>query len=230
MGTIGIGLGGRGIGIPVPPGLGSGIGGLVAMIVLLARTLDRQGKDSMTATATPTSLPRLATPEDTRPHLTARVVITRDDVLSMGKIRSIQAKGFSHDRTPIDDERQMAWWRWNHQRLEAWLYDDQDGNTVAYGCLRQEADGRWYSSVAVLPQFGGKGYGKAVTHHLIHAVEHDVWASARVDNPAAQKLHDDLYWDVLGTDGELVFYRTKAKIRSARLAFNLDALHGGLGQ
>jgi ribosomal protein S18 acetylase RimI-like enzyme len=160
------------------------------------------------------ALPRLATPEDARPYLTARPALCMADVLIMGRIRSRQAAGFSTDRAPFDDERQIAWFRVNHDRLLPWLYDDQSGATVGYGCLRQESDGRWYSSVAVLPEHGGHGYGKAITLHLIHTVPHEVWASARADNPAARKLHDPLYWDTIGTDGELIFYRTKPKIRT----------------
>lgn len=183
----------------------------------------------MTATAAPpTSLPRLATPADPRPHLTSRVVITMRDVLIMGQIRNACRAGFSADTTPIDDDRQAAWWRWNHHRVEAWLFEDGDGAIVGYGALLQRPDGTWVSSVAVLPQFGGHGYGKAITTWIVLAVDHEVYARARTDNPAAVKLHDPLIWETTGVDqeGQNVYFRTRPKVRKARLAFNLDALPG----
>ena len=176
------------------------------------------------------TLPRLATPPDDRPHLTARPVISMPDVLLMGHIRHECRAGFSHDTTPIDDKRQEAWWRANHARVEAYLFDDGAGVTVGYGALLQQFDGRWVSSVAVLPGCGGRGYGKAITTWLVAvSCEHEVWARARQDNPAAQKLHDPLVWDTIGADEANVYYRTKPKIRRASMAINLD--HAGwLGQ
>lgn len=160
-------------------------------------------------------LPPLPTPPDDRPHLTARRVLTDADALAMGAIRDRQRGGFSHDTSPIDAARQLAWWRTNRNRLLAYLYTDGAGAVVGYGCLRQEDDGRWYSSVAVDADHAGHGYGKAITAHLILAVGHEVWASARNDNPAAQKLHDPLLWVALGADNDLTYYRTRPKIRLA---------------
>lgn len=168
----------------------------------------------MTATAARALvLGSVATPRDTRPHLTARSVWADRDVLAMGAIRDRQRAGFSHDHSPITPEMQIRWWDRNKFRLIAYLYDDVDGNTVGYGALRQEDDGRWYSSVAVLPEFGGHGYGRTITTHLVLSVPFDVWASARNDNPAAQKLHDPCIWDVLGADNDLIYYRTRPKVR-----------------
>lgn len=173
--------------------------------------------------------PRLATPEDERPYLTARVVHAMPDVLAMGRIRDACRAGFSQDTTPIDDARQAAWWRENHKRVEGWLFDDANGDTVGYGALLQQDDGRWVSSVAVLPRFAGRGYGKAITTWVVLTVEHEVWARARLDNYPAQKLHDDLVWETLGADNDNEYYRTRPKIRRARLAVNLDHC-GVLGQ
>lgn len=163
-------------------------------------------------TATSTALPRVTTPADTRPHLTARPVWAVDDVLTMGAIRDRQRAGFSYDTAPISPAQQLAWWERQQYRLIAYLYEDGDGNTVGYGCLRQEDDGRWYSSVAVLPEFGGHGHGRTITTHLVLSVSCDVWASARNDNPAAQQLHDRLVWDTLGADNDRTYYRTRPKV------------------
>lgn len=163
--------------------------------------------------STLTRLRRVATPPDTRAHLVARQVFTRADVLLMGRIRSAQAAGFSHDRAPIGDAQQLAWWDTHEDRLDAWLYDDQDGQTVGYGLLRQVDDGRWYSSCAVDPAHTGSGYGRVILTHLVTQWPHEVWASARNDNRAAQLLHDDLLWDTLGADNDLTYYRTRPKVR-----------------
>ncbi len=158
-------------------------------------------------------LPSVPTPEDDRPYLRARAICFEQDALIMGRIRSAQAAGFSHDHNPISDDQQRAWWRKHFARLSGWLYEDGDRNVVGYGLLRQEDDGRWYSSVAVDPAHTGHGYGRTITTHLVTFFPFEVWASARNDNPAAQRLHDDLIWDVLGADNDLTFYRTKPKVR-----------------
>lgn len=185
----------------------------------------------LVAPSAPSALPRLATPEDERPYLSARPLLSMPDVLLMGAIRNRQRRGFSADTTPIDDERQSGWWRWNHHRVEGWLFDDQAGNTVGYGALLQQPDGRWVSSCAVLPEFTGHGFGKAILTWMVLAVDHEIYARARTDNPAAIKLHDPLLWEVTGVDqeGQNVYFRTWPKVRRARLAVNLDNC-GWLGQ
>jgi hypothetical protein len=177
----------------------------------------------------PPCLPRLATPGDTRPHLTARAVVIVADVLTMGRIRDTCRAGFSADTTPIDDARQLDWWRWNHERVRGWLFDDAGGNTVGYGALLQQPDGRWVSSVAVLPQFGGRGYGKAITTWTVLSVDHAIYARARLDNNPARRLHDDLIWEFITADNENEYYVTRPKVRTAQIAVNLDHC-GVLGQ
>lgn len=177
----------------------------------------------------PPALPRLPTPPDHRPALVARPVLTDADALALGRIRDRQRAGFSADTTPIDDARQLAWWRRQRERVEAWLFADTDGNTVGYGALLQQDDGRWVSSVAVLPGFEGRGYGKAITTWTVLSVEHAVYARARLDNPPARKLHDDLIWQLVTADNDNEYYVTRPKIRRAQAALNLDSC-GVLGQ
>lgn len=178
---------------------------------------------------TTTALPRVPTPPDTRPALTAHPVLADADVLTMGRIRSAQAEHFSNDRAAFDDARQLAWWRANQARVIAMLYADAAGADVGYGCLRQDEDGRWWSSVAVAPGHEGRGHGRTITAHLILSVPFDVWASARTDRPKAQALHNPLLWEVVGADNDLIWYRTRPKVRVARTAMNLDHC-GVLGQ
>lgn len=160
-------------------------------------------------------LPPLPTPPDDRPRLTAHPVLTDRDALHMGLIRNRQRAGFSHDNNPISPDRQLDWWRTNRHRLRAYLYRDGDGAVVGYGCLRQESDGRWYSSCAVDAGYERLGHGKAILTHLVLAVDHDVWATARDDNEAAQKIHDPLLWETLGWHEGLWLYRTRPRVRDA---------------
>lgn len=168
------------------------------------------------------ALPRLATPPDERPRLTATVVYHMADVLKMGRIRNEQRASFAHDTTPIDDDRQRAWWAEQRNRVRAWLYTDDAGATVGYGLLRQTEDGRWWSSVAVLGQFAGQGYGRMIMRHLIGSTPHMVWAEARNDNPAAVRLHNDLEWETLGADNDRVFFRTRPKVKAAQLGYGME--------
>lgn len=181
-------------------------------------------------TALNAALPRVPTPPDTRPpRLVARQVLTLADVRLLGQIRDERREGFSHDRTPIGAARQLAWWAEHRELLDAWLFADKDGETVGFGVLRQEADGRWYSSVAVRKAHSGHGYGLTITSWLVLQWPHEVWASARDDNPGAMALHDDLVWEQYGWHEGLYLYRTRPKVRVAQTALNLD--HSGvLGQ
>jgi GNAT superfamily N-acetyltransferase len=179
----------------------------------------------MTTTATAAALSRLPTPPDTRPHLIARVVFLRADVLTMAHVRNECRKGFSNDTSFIDDARQLRWWEANKLRVQAWLYADGAGQTVGYGCLRQGEDGRWFSSCAVLPQFGGQGHGRAILAHMVTAVDHEVWAAASPTNDAAQRLHNHTQWEAIGADMDHIYYRTRPRVRTVTSPFNLDALH-----
>jgi GNAT superfamily N-acetyltransferase len=124
--------------------------------------------------------------------------------------RNACREGFSTDTAEISEEQQQAWWAANRDSVLAWLYQDGHLEIVGYGLLRRTEDGRWWSSVAVLPQYTGKGYGKAITADIIRACPAAVvWATARRDNPAAVKLHDLSDWEIIdGPDERLVYFRT----------------------
>lgn len=163
--------------------------------------------------ATLTAMPPLATPPDTRPALTARPVCCEADALLMGEIRHTQRAGFSQDNTPIDPDRQRDWWHAWRNRINAYLYYD-GASLVGYGCLIQRMDGTWVSSCAVLPEHEGRRFGKAILHHLIGSVGHEVYAQARTDNPAAVALHNPLDWEEADRTHHLVQFRTRPKIRT----------------
>lgn len=164
---------------------------------------------------TPAALPALPTPADTRPTLTARPVCGEADALTMGHIRDRQRAGFSADQSPIDDDRQRAWWAAHRNRVNAYLYYDHAGVLVGYGALLQRHDGTWVSSVAVLPGNEGHGYGGRITTHLVTSVPHEVYARALVSNEAACALHNARVWEVTGEDEQCRYFRTRPKVRTA---------------
>lgn len=135
---------------------------------------------------------------------------------SMRQIRNTCRAGFAHDREKIGRRDQRAWWGSNRGRLVGMLYYAGD-RPVGYGLLRQTEDGRWWSSVAVLPQYGGNGYGRAITQHIIRqSPDGVVWAEARKDQPAACALHRTDDWEVVGEDDERWHYRTRPDIGERR--------------
>lgn len=146
--------------------------------------------------------------------LAAREVTDAEDVEWLRAIRNTCRAGFSNDRAVITAPQQAAWWAAMQGRVVARLYQDRQQFVVGYGLLRfgptgGEAAG-WISSVAVLPGHGGRGYGGAITRHVIRQCPQGrVWASARNDNPAALRLHCAADWDTLGCDNDLTYFRTK---------------------
>lgn len=182
----------------------------------------------MTATIVP--LPALPTPADERPHLVAHPVCTVGDALAMGFIRDARRDGFSRDTTPIDGERQIRWWHEQRERVRAFLYRDGAGALIGYGALLQRPDGRWVSSCAVLGQFEGRGWGRAILHHLVNSVEHEVYAQARNDNEAAVALHNPGDWQCLGADNDNTYFRTWPRVRPAAPSLAPDDYAGSLGR
>jgi GNAT superfamily N-acetyltransferase len=131
-------------------------------------------------------------------------------VMQLRMIRNACRDGFAHDTAEISHEQQLAWWAANKERVVGFLYRDLFGFPVGYGLVRRDDKGRWWSSVAVLPQYAGKGFGKAITRHVIRQCPAGVvYAEARKDHPAADRLHNRRDWDVVGEDAERWHYRTK---------------------
>jgi GNAT superfamily N-acetyltransferase len=127
------------------------------------------------------------------------------------QIRNLTASGFSTFNGYITKDEQIAWWMANHSRIKAWLYGDQRTNWyVGYGLLRQDDDGNWWNSLAVLPQFHGLGYGSYITHDLLGRHDSLVYATVRRDNLPAIAMHHPSDWDTIyGPDSSLVYFRSK---------------------
>jgi hypothetical protein len=129
------------------------------------------------------------------------------DVEALRLIRNACKDGFSHDNAEISPAAQLAWWVLMRGRVKAWLYS-ADGHLVGYGLVRQTDDGRWWASVAVLPEEAGQGYGGTITADLVRRVDVPVWGQARLDQPAAMRLHRAADWEEIERDDRLVTYRT----------------------
>lgn len=143
--------------------------------------------------------------------LNAWPIESSEDVEILRQIRNACKDGFSHDNNAISQPAQEAWWVLMRDRVRAWLYW-HEADIVGYGLLRQTDDGRWWSSVAVVPSAAGHGYGGAITADLIRRIEEPVWAEARLDNPAAMRLHRMGDWEELGRTETHVSYRTRQSV------------------
>lgn len=147
------------------------------------------------------------------PGLRAIPVTTFDHLETMRTIRNACRDGFAHDNREITPDQQRQWWIRNSQGIIAMVYLEDHGAPVGYGMLRQVESGAWVSSVAVLPEFGGKGYGRLITQHIIRqSPTGEVEAEARKDQPVAMALHRDDDWIVTGEDDRVMHYRTRPDI------------------
>ncbi len=123
-------------------------------------------------------------------------------------IRNVTRAGYSHHNAEISEAEQIVWWE--REKPQAWLYADEASEIVGFGLLRQDDQGHWVTVVGVLPEHGGRGYGKEITHDIVMRSPGPCWATARRDNPAAVALHVRADWiEVPGVDPRLVYFRTR---------------------
>lgn len=138
------------------------------------------------------------------------LVVTPADVEVLRTIRNTCRRGFSAMTDRISREAQARWWAEMGGKVIAYLYAAAAGQYAGYGLLRPTRDGRWWSSVAVLPTFAGQGFGGAITRHVIRQSPTGVvWASARNDNAVALRLHCAEDWEAIGCDNDLTWFRTR---------------------
>lgn len=153
------------------------------------------------------------TPECQEKGLLAVPVKDEIDVEILRVIRNACKDGFSTDNEEITPQQQEAWWTLMSGKVKAWLYvATASTETVGFGLLRQTDDGRWWSSVAVVPEAAGHGYGGAITADVVRRSDETVYATARLDNPAAMRLHREADWEETGRDDRLVHYATKPHV------------------
>jgi hypothetical protein len=124
------------------------------------------------------------------------------DVENLRGLRNGTAWGFSHDNSEITRERQEQWWR-------------EMSGRVGFGVLRRTEDGRWWTSVGVDGVWSGKGFGGAITADLLRKSPEQCWATARVDNVPAQRLHRASDWEELHRDEHLVYFRSRPQVHHA---------------
>lgn len=151
------------------------------------------------------------TPECQRLGLDADPIGSPESVELLRQIRNACKDGFSYDNAEISEQAQRAWWVVNRGKVKGWLYW-RGMDLVGYGLLRQTGDGRWWSSIAVLPAQVGHGYGGAITADTVRRVDVTVWGAARLDNPAALKLHRSADWVEYDRDERLAHFRTLAHV------------------
>ena len=146
--------------------------------------------------------------------LNAREAASIFDAYSIMHIRNRCRAGFSTHTDEIAPAEQERWWEATAGRRLAWLYRPDDSRSyVGFGLLLRQDDGLWTTTVAVLPEHAGKGYGRAITHDIVMRCPGQCRATARRDNPAAVKLHVADDWDIVdGPDPRLAYFRSKAQV------------------
>lgn len=163
------------------------------------------------------------TPECERLGLGVRQITDEHDVETLRCIRNATKDGFSHDNHTISQTEQQEWWGRMKTKVRGWLYI-HGTETVGYGLLRQTEDGKWWSSVAVLEQFAGHGFGGAITADLVRRHPEYVYATARLDNPAALAIHRKVDWNETHRDDRLAHYRTRLHCHAAAEAAQWNAM------
>lgn len=137
--------------------------------------------------------------------LNAIPIETPEQIEILRKIRNATASGFTSDTSYITELRQRAWWVVMKGRLKAWLYtlpctgnaDWKPEYVVGYGLVRLADDGRWWDSLAVLPDYQRQGYGSYITADLLKRHDGPIYSLVRKDNIAAIAMHNNDQWDIL---------------------------------
>lgn len=125
------------------------------------------------------------------------------------QIRNATAAGFSTYNDVVTPDDHRAWWE--RTKPYAWLYASTEG-IVGFGMLRPDEQGRTVSVVAVLPEFSGRGIGGWITRDVIRRAPGLVYASARLDNPAAVALHCAADWKRVAEDERMAYFETWGKL------------------
>lgn len=127
-------------------------------------------------------------------------VTTLADAMRLREIRNECRAGYSHDNSEITEAQQVDWWTKNCHIVKAWLYY-LDGNAQPFGytLARLCGDNKWWGSCGVRPAHQGGGLGRAIVHDMVCRVP-GIWGEARIDNPAAVRLHCTADWDEVPCD------------------------------
>lgn len=143
------------------------------------------------------------------PQLAAIRVELPEEIEYVRQIRNCTAAGFSNHNDFILPADHQDWWE--RTKPLAWLYASPEG-IVGFGLLRKDEQGRWVTVVAVLPEHNGHGYGKYITADIVRRSPGLVYATARLDNPAAVFLHVPEDWErIAGPDPRLAYFRGKRR-------------------
>lgn len=136
------------------------------------------------------------------------------DALQVMRIRNVCRDGFSTHTEIIWPDEQRVWWAETEGRRGAWLYRAHDAmEYVGFGLLLKRDDDCWTTTVAVLPDYRGHNYGKAIMHDIVTRCPGPCRGTARKDNPAAVRLHIADDWDMVdGPDPRLVYFRARAGV------------------
>jgi RimJ/RimL family protein N-acetyltransferase len=113
--------------------------------------------------------------------MNARHIETDADLETLRQIRNSGRQWMTRDSREITPAEQRAWWAARDPSTCLVFLFREAQTDVGYGLLRLE-NGRWWCSLAVLPQHQRRGHGAAIYRWLALSVSGDVWAEILADN------------------------------------------------
>lgn len=143
-------------------------------------------------------------------RLQAIPVRSAGEVNCMRVIRNSGSGGYSGSDVQISEDEQEDWWLANQGSIHAWLYASY-GEVVGFGMILRRGL-QWSPSAGVVPQFQGRGFGKWIVSDLVMKawkLDIELFAQAKLSNPAAVATHDPQLWDKLGEDDTYAYFRSK---------------------
>ena len=113
-------------------------------------------------------------------------VVARDeDMYDIMEIRNSGRQFMTHHTEEITPEQQYDWWMakdTNHYRI--WLVVNELNYIVGFVMLRVMDNGHVWGTLAVYPEYQGRGYG-TVMYGFMQLQDDEIWIEIRNDNLAS---------------------------------------------
>lgn len=118
---------------------------------------------------------------DEPPTLAMWEAVDEEDAEIVRQIRNLGREQMTNDPREITPEQQAAWWAARDpEACRVWIAA-MGQMAVGFGMLRL-AHGRWWATLAVRPEFRGRGFGTDLYRHLLAECPGDLWIEVRADN------------------------------------------------
>lgn len=132
----------------------------------------------------------------TQQAMTVAFRIARDDdMYEVMYIRNTARQYMTHHTKEITPEQQYDWWTTkDDNQYRIWLVtlplrelpqysriDEDDEAIIGFCMIRAMPEGHYYGTLAVLPEYRGKGIGTAIYRFMTNVVN-ELWIDIRADN------------------------------------------------